>query len=255
MPTLENRTALITGGSRGIGRAISLRLGAEAALVAVHYGSNEDAAHDTVGAIESAGGQAFPVKARLGDEGDVETLFSILDEELIARTGSTHLDIVVNNAGIATGGPLADVKRDDFDALIDLNVRAPLFVSQAAVTRMGTGGRLITISSAVTHKAWPEVLVYTMSKGAIDVMTRTLAKDLAPRGITVNAVGPGLIDTEMNAAWMHSSPEAEALASSYAAFNRVGEPEDVADVVAFLASDQSRWITGEYVDVSGGTNL
>ncbi|MCW2983770.1 MAG: short-chain dehydrogenase [Conexibacter sp.] len=252
----DGKTAVVTGGSRGIGKAISLRLGSEGALVAVHYGSNEDAAAETVAAIVAAGGTAFAVPARLGRPGDVEGLFSVLDEELRSRTGTTHLDIVVNNAGIGgTGGHLADATSEDFDEMVAVNVRAPLFINQAAVERMSAGGRLIAVSSAVTHKAWPQVLVYSMTKAALNTMTRTAAKELGEKGITINAVGPGLIDTDLNSDWVHSSPEAEAAAGAHAALGRIGEPQDVADAVAFLASDESRWITGQYIDVSGGTNL
>lgn len=255
MSGLDGKTALVTGGSRGIGRAISARLAKEGALVAVHYGRDADAAAATVGAIEAAGGAGFAVRATLGEDGDAAALFARLDAELADRRGTTHLDVVVNNAGINVPGRVADVAPADFDTLFAVNVRAPLFVNQAAAGRMGDGGRLIAVSSAVTHKAWPETLVYTMTKGAINAMTRTLAKDLAERGITVNAVGPGLIDTDMNAGWIHASPEAEAAAGAFAALGRVGRPEDVADLVAFLASDDGRWITGQFIDVSGGTNL
>lgn len=251
----EGRTALVTGGSRGIGRAISRRLARDGALVAVHYGRDAEAAGETVRAIEADGGRAFAVPALLGRDGDVEELFAALDAGLTERTGSTHLDVVVNNAGIAGGGSLADTTREDFDALFALNVRALFFVTQAAVGRMDRGGRIVSISSAVTHKAWPQALAYTMTKGAVDVMTRTLAKDLGPRGINVNAVNPGLVDTDMNAAWVHASPEAEAAAAEHSTFGRIGLPEDVADAVAFFASDDARWITGQHVDASGGTNL
>ncbi len=254
MGALDGKTALVTGGSRGIGRAISRRLARDGALVVVHYGRDERAAQATVAELADGGGTAVAVKALLGEDGDIKTLFSSLDAELKALTGSTHLDVVVNNAGIARSADLAQTTPEDFDALIAVNVRAPLFINQAAAQRMSTGGRLIATSSAVTHKAWPETLAYSMSKGSIDVMTRTLAKGLAPRGITVNAVGAGLVDTELNG-WLHSSPETEAMAAAFSPFNRVGEPADIADIVAFLASEDSRWITGQHIDASGGTNL
>lgn len=254
MGALDDKTALVTGGSRGIGRAISKRLAADGALVVVHYGRDERAAQETVDELSAGGATAVAVQALLGEDGDVDALFSSLDAELETLTGSTHLDVVVNNAGIARGADLAETTPEDFDALMAINVRSPLFINQAAVERMSSGGRLIATSSAVTHKAWPETLAYSMSKGSIDVMTRTLAKGLASRGITVNAVGAGLVDTEMNG-WLHSSPEAEAMAAAFSPFNRVGQPADIADIVAFLASDDSRWITGQHIDASGGTNL
>ena len=254
MGALDGKTALVTGGSRGIGQAISRRLARDGALVVVHYGHDEDAAQRTVSELRDGGATAVAVRALLGEDGDVETLFTAVDAELEALTGSTHLDVVVNNAGIVRGEDLAGTTLDDFEALMAVNVRAPLFINQAAVERMGVGGRLIAISSAVTHKAWPGQLAYSMSKGAVDVMTRTLAKGMAPQGITVNAVGAGLVDTELTS-WQHSSHELEAITAAFSPFNRVGQPPDIADIVAFLASEDSRWITGQHIDASGGTNL
>ena len=254
MGALDGKTALVTGGSRGIGHAVSRRLGRDGALVIVHYGHNERAARKTVAELEADGATAVAVKAVLGEDGDVDTLFAALDAELERLTGSTHLDVVVNNAGIVRGEDLERTTLEDFELLMAVNVRAPLFINQAAVTRMSAGGRLIATSSAVTHKAWPDQLAYSMSKGAIDVMTRTLAKGLAPRGVTVNAVLSGLVDTELTD-WQHSSPEMEELTAAFSPFNRVGQPRDIADIVAFLASEDSRWITGQLIDASGGTNL
>jgi 3-oxoacyl-[acyl-carrier protein] reductase len=255
MSTLSGRIALVTGGSRGIGRAIAERLARDGAHVAVHYGRDHAAAPDTVAAIEASGGQAFAVEALLGRDGDVAALFSALDEQLIARTGSTHLDIVVNNAGIAQPSSLGTTTAALYDELFAVNTRAPFFIAKAAAERMREGGRLISISTGLTRTAEPDLLTYAMTKGAIDVMGLTLAKELAARGITVNTVAPGIIDTDMNADWLRASDEGRSAASAASAFNRVGEPEDVADVVAFIASDDARWVTGHYIDVTGGSLL
>jgi NAD(P)-dependent dehydrogenase (short-subunit alcohol dehydrogenase family) len=255
MGTLAGKVALVTGGSRGIGRAISERLARDGALVAVHFGRDAEAATSTVKAIETAGGQAFAVQAELGVPGDVATLFGRLDAELQRRAGSTHLDIVVNNAGIASMLELEQTTPAAFDELFAVNTRAPFFITQAAAERMGDGGRIITISSGATHRALPNLLAYAMSKASVDVMGLTLAKALAPRGITVNTVAPGLIDTDMNAGWLHASQEAEDQGAAMSAFNRVGQPADVADVVAFVASDDARWVTGQYLDATGGSLL
>jgi NAD(P)-dependent dehydrogenase (short-subunit alcohol dehydrogenase family) len=255
MGTLGGKTALVTGGSRGIGRAISERLARDGALVAVHYGRDAEAAASTVKAIEADGGQAFSVHAELGIPGDVATLFARLDAELQRRTGTAHLDIVVNNAGIARMLELEQTTPDAYDELFAVNTRAPFFITQAAAERMGEGGRIITISSGVTRQAFPNLLAYAMSKASVDVMGLTLAKALAPRGITVNTVAPGIIDTDMNAGWLRESAEGRAEAAAVSAFNRVGEPADVADVVAFVASDDARWVTGQYLDATGGSLL
>jgi NAD(P)-dependent dehydrogenase (short-subunit alcohol dehydrogenase family) len=252
---LEGKVALVTGASRGIGRGIARRLAADGALVAVHYATNAGAAAETVAAIEAAGGRAFAVGQPLGVAGDVAGLFAQLDAELTARTGSTHLDVVVNNAGVALQGDLAQTTEAVFDEQFAVNARAPLFIAQAAAERMGPGGRIVSISSGVTRQAWPNLLAYSMSKAAIDVMARTLAKELGPRGITVNVVAAGLVDTDMNAGWLRVDDASRAQAASVSAFGQVGEPAHVADVVAFVASDDARWVTGQVIDATGGSVL
>lgn len=255
MATLAGKVALVTGGSRGIGRAISERLARDGALVAVHYGNDAEAASSTVKTIEAGGGHAFTVHAPLGVPGDVATLFGRLDAELQRRTGSTHLDIVVNNAGIALMLELDQTTPEAFDELFAVNTRAPFFITQAAAERMGEGGRIIAISSGATRQALPDLVAYAMSKASIDVMGLTLAKALAPRGITVNTVAPGLVDTDMNADWLRTSAEAWAEGAAMSPFNRIGEPADIADVVSFVASDDARWVTGQYLDATGGSLL
>ncbi|MEU6410877.1 SDR family oxidoreductase [Microbispora sp. NPDC046933] len=251
MSKLAGKTALVTGGSRGIGRAIAQRLAADGAYVAVHYGRDESAAKETVATIEQAGGHAFAVRAELGVPGDVDTLFAGLEEGLAGRP----LDILVNNAGGAMGtGSIDRTTPEEFDRLIALNVRAPFFIIQRALPLLRDGGRIINISSADTRIAIARELAYSMAKGAINVLGRTLAHAVGERGITVNTVAPGVTDTEPNA-WIHSSPEIEALTATASALNRIGQPSDIADIVAFLASDDARWITGDLIDATGGTFL
>jgi NAD(P)-dependent dehydrogenase (short-subunit alcohol dehydrogenase family) len=248
--TTEPRIALVTGASRGVGRAIAERLARDGALVAVHYATNREAAEEVAATI---GGGAFAIGQPFGADGDVDALFAQLDEELLLRTGSTRLDVVVNNAGIAMQGGLATTTRADFDAQMAVNARAPLFVAQAAAERMTAGGRIITISSGVTQQAYPDLVAYSMSKAAVDMMARTLAKELAPRQITVNVVAPGVLDTDMNAGWLRGDDAARA--ASLTPFGRLGEPDDVAAVVAFAASDDARFVTGQFLDATGGSVL
>ncbi|GAA3684672.1 SDR family oxidoreductase [Nonomuraea antimicrobica] len=249
MMRLTGKTALVTGGSRGIGRAIAARLAREGAQVAVHYGSNHAAAKDTVAAIEAAGGQAFAIQAELGAPGDAETLWAGFDAH------ADGLDILVNNAGILGGQSEIDgVTRDSFERLFAVNTTAPFFITQLALPRLRDGGRIVTVGTMLTRgAAMPRAIDYAMSKAALDVLTTALAKQLGPRGITVNTVAPGVIDTDMHQGRLVG--EALAWLSSQTPLGRLGTPQDVADTVAFLASDESRYVTGHRLDVSGGTTM
>jgi 3-oxoacyl-[acyl-carrier protein] reductase len=250
MASLTGKTALVTGASRGIGRAIATRLANDGALVAVHYGSNEAAAADTLAEIQRMGGQAFPVRAELGVDGDVDTLFTALGKGLDGQ----GLDILVNNAAIATyEGTIEGATQDLFQREFAINVRAPFFITQRALPLLRDGGRIINISSGVTWFAQPHI-VYSMTKGALNVFGRSLANTLGDRGITVNNVSPGVTDTDMNS-WLHDSDEAVSSITDIVALNRIGQPAEIADAVAFFASDDSRWITGQTVDVNGGLYL
>jgi 3-oxoacyl-[acyl-carrier protein] reductase len=246
MRDLTGKTALVTGASRGIGRAIAQRLGADGAQVVVHYASNDAAAKQTAAAIEQAGGQAFLIRCELGVDGDVGTLFAGLE----AGLSGAPLDILVNNAGILDPTPLEQVTPEAFDRSYAVNVRAPFFIIQRALPLLRDGGRIINVSSATTRIASP-FTHYAMGKGAIDVLSHTLAQALGPRGITVNTVNPGIIDTDQGA-WMHSSAEVEAAIVAATALGRAGQPADVAGVVAFLASHDARWVTGVTIEASGG---
>jgi 3-oxoacyl-[acyl-carrier protein] reductase len=243
---LNGKTALVTGASRGIGRAIAERLAADGARVGVHYGHNHAAASELVAAIERGGGRAFPVHAELGVEGDVDALLAGLEEGL----NDDRLDILVNNAGILHASPVEQVTAEEFDRGIAVNVRAPFFIIQRTLPLLRDGGRIVNVSSAVTRIASPFVH-YAMNKGAIEVLSHTLAQQLAARRITVNVVTPGVVDTDMGS-WARASEEIEAGVVSSIALGRLGQPADIADVVAFLASHDARWITGAAIDVSGG---
>ncbi|MCO5967682.1 glucose 1-dehydrogenase [Actinoallomurus soli] len=252
---LEGKVALVTGGSRGIGRAIAERLARDGAAVAVAYARDEAAARETVERIRKDGGRAFALRAQLGRHGDAAHLWAAFDAEGGDHAPDGRLDIIVNNAGIGRSAPLASLTEDEFDELFAVNVRAPFFIVQQGLTRLRDGGRIINISSGAATLAMPEIIAYSATKGALDTFTLNLAKELGPRGITVNSVAPGIVDTDVNASWLRGDPEAEAYAASVAALGRVGRPEDIADVVAFLASDDARWVTGRVVDATGGAGL
>lgn len=254
MCVLNGKTALVTGASRGIGRGIARRLAQEGALVAVHYGFGEEAAKETVELIRRDGGRAFGVCAELGVPGDVETLYSRFDAGLAQEGQGPEFDVLVNNAGTSGSARIDDVTPELFDRLMSVNVRSLVFLVQQGLKRMRDSGRIVNISSAATRIAYPESVVYSMSKGAVNTLTLALAKELGGRGITVNAVEPGFIETDMNAA-KRNTPEKTAELSSWSVFDRLGQPSDIADIVAFLASDASRWITGQCIDASGGSRI
>ncbi|GAA1592251.1 SDR family oxidoreductase [Kribbella sancticallisti] len=216
----------------------------------MHYGGNEAGAEETVARIEKAGGRAFAVRAELGTVGDVDTLFAGLERGLAGRL----LDILVNNAAAAPGGPIETDTPEQFDHHFAVNVKAPYFVIQRALPLLRDGGRIITLTSVATRMANPVQTSFAMGKGALETMTLTLASALGTRGITVNAVAPGATRTEVNVP-IFEAPGVEEFITSQTALNRLGTAEDIADAVAFLASDDGRWITGQVLDASGGIHL
>lgn len=251
---LEGKTALVTGGGRGIGRGIALRLAAAGALVAVNYAKDAAAAQTTVATIEAAGGLAFALPARIGKPGAVETLAGTLSAELTRRTGAAGLDILVNNIGGAEYGQIADTPEEVFDRAIARNLRAAFFVTQALMPQLRDEGRVINISSAGTRIAGSDFAAYCIAKAGLDMFTRILAKDLGPRRITVNAVQPGYTRTDAVAHTTDDPAQAKAL-EAITLFGRLASPDDVADFVHALASPAGRWVTGQLIETSGGFRL
>ncbi|WP_306371120.1 SDR family oxidoreductase [Nocardiopsis sp. CC223A] len=243
---LDGKRALVTGGGRGIGAAIALRLARDGASVAIGYHSDRRAAEETAALIgERTGAKAVTVQADTGLVEDAERLVA----ETVALLGG--LDVLVNNAGVIAAAPIGDLDPEAASRVIDVNVRGPLLVSRAASRHLGEGGRIINIGSSLGERVHsPGLTAYAASKAAITGLTRALARDLGPRGITVNEVAPGSTDTDMNP---QDGPNAEAQMRGIA-LGRFGAPEEIAEAVAHLASPAAGYTTGTRLGVDGGSN-
>jgi 3-oxoacyl-[acyl-carrier protein] reductase len=234
------KVAVVTGASRGIGRAIAKRLARDGATVVVNYAQSHE---DAQALAEDIHGWAFP--ADLGVVGDVRKLFAAVAEKY------ERLDILVNNAGVARMQPVADVSEEEFERIFAINTRGVFFALQEAAKRMGEGGRIVNVSTGATVASPAESAVYTGSKAAVEQFTRVLARELGSRRITVNTVSPGFTDTDM----LRSVPGLAENGPKITPLGRLGTPEDVADVVAFLCSEEGRWITGQNIQAGGGASM
>jgi len=255
MTELQGKTALVTGASRGIGRATAFVLANSGAHVLVHYGRSKQDAESLVAGILSKGGRANSIRADLGTPEGA----TLLAKEVRTIVGE-RLDVLVLNAGISKAARLADYTVEDFDNLFATNVRSPFFLVQQLLPILGDGSNIIVISSIGSHAVVgkpgvdnPSLLAYASTKGALETLVKNWAAILGPQGIRVNAVAPGVIDTDMSNFTKTEAGRDAALEMQ--ALKRIGKPEDVADVVAFLASDDARWITGASIPVDGGSKL
>jgi len=249
MFNLSGHIALVTGGSRGLGRATALRLAENGARVIVHYGKNREAAEAVVAQIRGDGGQADAIGVDLATADGAHRL-----AEAVRALGIKHLDVVVASAGVAAMTLIENQKVEDFDRHFAINVRAPFFLVQQLLPLLGEASSIIFFSSVGARVAVDGMSVYSATKGAINVLVRSLAKELGPRGIRINAVSPGVIDTDMGQVFL-STDDGREMIKGLQALKRIGQPDDVADVALFLASHHSRWVTGESIDLSGGTSL
>ncbi|MGB8985749.1 MAG: SDR family oxidoreductase [Candidatus Sulfotelmatobacter sp.] len=255
MATLQNKTALVTGASRGIGRATAFALAQAGARVLVHYGRSAQDAESVVAAIRSHGGRADGIRADLGSAEGA----TLLAKEVRSIVGE-RLDVLVLNAGISKSATIKDHTVEDFDNLFATNVRSPFFLVQQLLPVLGEGSNIIVISSIGAHAVVgkpgvdsPSILAYAATKGALETLVKNWAAILGPQGIRVNAVAPGVIDTDMSN--FTKTEAGREVPLGMQALKRIGKPEDVADVVAFLASEAARWITGASIPVDGGSKL
>jgi len=248
MSNLSNKVAVVTGASKGIGAAIAKQLAAAGATVVVGYASSKEGAEKTVADITARGGKAVAVKASVPDEAEIAALFDTVKKQY------GKIDILVNNAGVYEFSPLEGVSVEHYHRQFNTNVLGVLLTTRAALPLFPpSGGSVVNVSSVVSTLAPAMTSVYSGTKGAIDSITRSLAKELAPRRIRVNAVNPGLVRTEGSAGFANGDFEKGAIAAT--PLGRIGEPDDIAPPAVFLASEEARWITGETLYVSGGAAI
>lgn len=240
------RTAIVTGASRGIGRQIAIQLAQSGMNVIVNYASSKEKAEEVVHLIQTAGGEATTIHADISKVSEVERLFA----ETIKQYGA--VDILINNAGTMNMATLDQVTEEEFDQHIALNVKGTYFACQQAMEHMQEGGTIINFSTSVSGAMLPGYSLYGATKGAVEQLTRQLAKEFGPKGITINSIAPGQVATDL-----FLNGKSEELVNSYRrmnAFGRLGEPEDIANAVELLVSDKARWITGQTIRVNGGFN-
>ncbi|MDR0183964.1 SDR family NAD(P)-dependent oxidoreductase [Lysobacter arvi] len=246
MSKLAGKVAVVTGASKGIGAAIATALAAEGASVVVNYASSPSGAAAVVERITQAGGKAIAVKADVSRPDEAQALIDAAVKEY------GRLDVLVNNSGVYAFAPLDAITPEHFHRHFDINVLGLLLTTQAAARHLGEGGSVINIGSVVSHITLPETAVYTATKGAVDAITGVLSRELGPRGIRVNSINPGMIETEGSREAGVIGSDFERATAAQTPLGRIGQPDDIAGVAVFLASEDSRWMSGELLKVAGG---
>jgi len=247
MSKLNGKVAVVTGASKGIGAAIAKHLGAEGASVVVNYASSKEGADRVVNEIEKHGGKAIAVKANIAKKAEIEELFNA------AKKAFGKVDILVNNAGVYEFSPIEEITEEHFNKMFDLNVRGLMLASKESLKHFGTaGGSIINISSIASTSAPAAGSVYSATKGAVDTITKSLAKELGPRKIRVNAINPGMVETEGVQAAGFDHGDMRKQMEAQTPLGRIGKPDDIGPAAVFFASDDSSWITGETLSITGG---
>ncbi len=251
----NSKIALVTGGSRGLGKNMALNLAQKGIDVILTYNSKQDEAEAVVAEIEQAGQKAAALQLNAGDVKSFDHFFDQLRGVLHDTFATDHVDFLINNAGIGIYAPFAQTSEEDFDQLMNIHFKGVYFFTQKALPLLNNGGRIINLSSGLARFSTPGYAAYAAMKGAIEVLTRYMAKELGARGITVNVVAPGAIETDFGGGAVRDNAQLNQSVADATALGRVGLPDDIGGVVAFLCTDEARWINAQRIEVSGGMNV
>jgi NAD(P)-dependent dehydrogenase (short-subunit alcohol dehydrogenase family) len=251
----QNKIALVTGGSRGLGRNMAIALAKKGIDVMLTYHSNKQEAEKVVNEIQSLGQKAAAFQLDAGNSKSFDGFVKEVTEHLTSKTGSANFDFLINNAGTALYSPFTETTEEQFDTALNIHYKGVFFLTQKALPFLNDGGRIINISSGLARFSFPGSSAYGSMKGAVEVLTRYLAKELGSRGIAANVVAPGAIETDFGNGHVRDNKEVNAQVAGFTALGRVGLPDDIGGVVAFLCTEEARWINGQRIEVSGGMSL
>ena len=252
---MNNKIALVTGGSRGLGKDMALSLAKKGIDVVLTYHSNKDEAEKVAAEIQSLGQKAYVFQLDAGDIKSFDDFLKQVTERLETETGSSNFDFLINNAGTALYAPFAETTEEQFDQALNIHYKGVFFLTQKALPFVNDGGRIINISSGLARFSFPGSSAYGSMKGAVEVLTRYLAKELGQRNIAANVVAPGAIETDFGGGHVRDDKDMNAQIAGLTSLGRVGLPDDIGGVVAFLCSEEAKWINGQRIEISGGIFL
>jgi NAD(P)-dependent dehydrogenase (short-subunit alcohol dehydrogenase family) len=252
---MSNKIALVTGGSRGLGKNMAINIAKKGIDVVLTYHSNQQEAENVVKEIEALGQKAAAFQLDAGNVSSFDSFITTVTNHLKEQTGSPNFDFLINNAGTALYAPFAETTEEQFDAAVNIHFKGVFFLTQKALPYINNGGRIINISSGLARFSFPGSSAYGSMKGAVEVLTRYMAKELGSRGIAVNVVAPGAIETDFGGGRIRDNKELNDHVAGLTALGRVGLPDDIGGVVAFLLTEDARWINAQRIEASGGMNL
>lgn len=252
---ITNKIALITGGSRGLGRDMAIRLAEHGHDVIITYNTREELAQEVATTIENLGRKCAVLQFDASRFDSIDALLNRLQQTLQDKWQQSHFDFLINNGGIGATIPFSQVSEEDFDRFLNIHFKSIYFLTQRALPLINAGGRIINISTGTTRFCVPGYSVYASMKGAIETFTKYLAKEVGAKGITANVLAPGPIETDFNNAALRNNPDRKTLMATLTALGRVGQPSDIGGIVSFLCSTDAGWITGQRIEASGGINL